>query len=285
MGWKGIVASSAHGDGMTVAEFQRHVDGLTFGSWRPSFMVLHNTAAPTLAQWKAYPAAQRILNLERYYRDQQHWSAGPHAFVADDLIWPFTPFTTPGVHSPSFNGTALGIELVGDYAREDDDRGDGFKAKMNAVAVFAILHAKLGLNPETIKFHKEDPRTTHDCPGKNIEKPEFIRLVQEYMGTAGEHPKDELPIFEPPAPTINLQDEPPPPEGKVSAVVDHLGLNMREQSSASSKVLGVLAAGQKVAILGSAMNGTTEWLHIWVRLPSSEAKSGWVAARYIDKSN
>ncbi len=218
MTWKRI-----DGRGMDVPQFRAHVATLQFTTWRPSFMTLHNTAAPTLEQWKAYPAEKRIRNLEAYYRDQMGWSAGPHAFVAHDKIWLFTPFTTPGVHTPSWNGTALGIELVGDYAREDDDRGDGFKAKMNCVAVFGELHMKLGLNPETIRLHKEDPRTDHDCPGKDIEKSEFIELVRQYMGQAGEHPP-AIPIFDQPAPKSE-QDVPAAPEG----VVLELGRRSRPQ--------------------------------------------------------
>lgn len=266
MTWKGI-----DGRGMTVAELKVHVDALSFSSWRPSFMVLHNTGAPKLSQWHSTPGAQRMKNLERYYRDEQHWSAGPHAFIADDLIWLFTPFNTPGVHSPSWNGTSLGIEMVGDYAVEDDDFGPGFRVKMNAVALFATLHAKLGLNPETIRLHKEDRRTTHDCPGKDVDKAEFIRLVQEYMGDAGEHP-DAIPIAEA-APAA----KPAARLGSVKLPVDDT-LNLRAGSSAAQAIVAKLKPGTSVEILGEAMNGATKWLRVAV--PTLGA-SGWVAARFI----
>jgi hypothetical protein len=273
MAWKGIV-----GKGLTLPQFREHVAALEFTTWRPSFMTLHNTAAPTLEQWKAYPAEKRIKNLEAYYRDQMGWSAGPHAFVAHDKIWLFTPFNTPGVHTPSWNGTALGIELVGDYAREDDDRGDGFKAKMNCVAVFGELHMRLGLNPDSIKLHKEDPRTDHDCPGKDIEKAEFIELVRQYMGEAGEHPP-AIPIFDSPAPKLG-PDIPAAPEGVVLEAVGDLGLNLRAGSSAASKIAAVLPKGTRIAVIGEAMNGTTRWLRVWCRI-KGVAHVGWVAARYV----
>lgn len=269
MAWRGIV-----GRPFTVAGFKDYVASLTFRSWRPSFLVLHNTGAPTLAQWNAYPEDKRIKNLERYYRDQQGWSSGPHLFVDDNTIWVFSPLTAPGTHSPSWNGTSIGVELVGDYSREDDDRGPGFKAKMMAVAAFAILHAKLGLNPETIRLHKEDKRTNHDCPGKNIDKAEFIELVREYMGEGGEHPSGPIPIEDPVKPA-------PPPEGTVSDSVGAEGLNLREGSSASSKIMAVLPKGARVAIMGDAMNGKTKWLRVWART-NGLAVVGWVAARYID---
>src|SRR5882757_7241114 len=89
MAWKGIV-----GQGYTKEAFGDYVKGLTFGLWRPSFVVLHNTAVPTFAQWHDVPGAQRMQNLQSYYRDTQRWSAGPHLFIADDLIWVFNPLTT-----------------------------------------------------------------------------------------------------------------------------------------------------------------------------------------------
>lgn len=274
MAWKGII-----GRGLTLPQFKEYVAALEFRAWRPSFMVLHNTGAPTLAQWNSYPEDKRIRNLESYYRDQQGWSSGPHAFIDDNTIWLFTPMTTTGTHTPSWNGTSLGIELVGDYAREDDDRGPGFNAKMLCVGVFGELHMKLGLDPETIRLHKEDKRTNHDCPGKDIEKSEFIRLVQEYMGEGGEHPAGPIPF--------DIQPTPKPepvagktPEGTVLDTVGALGLNLREGSSASSKIAGVLPKGSKVAVLGEAMNGTTKWLRVWCRV-NGIAKVGWASARYV----
>src|SRR5437870_660296 len=78
--WKGIV-----GKGFTPDDFDTYVAGLTFGSWRPQFVVLHNTARPRLLQWQSTAGEQRMKNLEDFYKNVQKWSAGPHLFVADDL--------------------------------------------------------------------------------------------------------------------------------------------------------------------------------------------------------
>ena len=78
--WKGIV-----GKGFKPQAFATYASSLTFATWRPQFIVLHNTAVPTFAEWHTVPGEQRMKNLERFYRDTQHWSAGPHLFVADDL--------------------------------------------------------------------------------------------------------------------------------------------------------------------------------------------------------
>lgn len=189
MSWKGIVNRA-----FAPRQFADHVFSLTFRLWRPQFVVLHNTGVPTLEQWHKGPPSpqQRILNLEHFYRDTQGWSAGPHLFVANDFIWAFTPLTTSGVHSPSWNAVSWGIEMIGDYDREDFSRGLGAGVAANTVFALATLHTALSLDPQTLKFHKEDPRTTHDCPGRNIDKGNMIARIEAAMG--GDHPLGGIPM-------------------------------------------------------------------------------------------
>jgi hypothetical protein len=189
MPWKGIVNRA-----FTPDDFAHYVDTLSFNAWEPEFVVLHNTAAPTLAQWIAGPTTpqQRILNLEAFYRDTQGWSAGPHLFIDNRLIWVFTPLTTSGVHSPSWNHVAWGVEMVGDYSREAFDRGPGANVAENTVRALATLHTVMGLEPETLRFHKEDTRTTHkNCPGANVDKDDMIARIREQM--SADHPMGLIP--------------------------------------------------------------------------------------------
>jgi len=67
--------------------------------------------------------------------------------------------------------------------------------RKNAVAAMATLCAILGLDPATIRLHREDPLTTHACPGKNVRKLEVIQQVQDLMVQrhAGEHPLKPVP--------------------------------------------------------------------------------------------
>jgi hypothetical protein len=186
--WKGIVGRS-----FRPSEFDDYVRDLVIGDWKPIFVVLHNTSEPRLAQWHSTPGDQRMRNLEEYYRNpdpsshKAAWSAGPHLFIADDLIWVFTPLITSGVHSPSWNAISWGVEMVGEYDEEPfDDR-----VRDNTVAALATLHAKLGLDPNGMRFHKEDPKTTHkDCPGKNVSKSDVIGRVIDRIPIlhVGEHP-------------------------------------------------------------------------------------------------
>jgi len=145
-------------------------------------VVLHNTASPTFAQWHLVPGPQRRLNLQKFYRNDRHWSVGPHLFIADDFIWAFTPLTTPGVHSPSRNAISWGGEMEGDFATEPFNPG----VMKNTVAALTTLYAALGKGPTTLKLHKEDPLTTHVCPGK---KAQIVDLVQTRMAEVypGEH--------------------------------------------------------------------------------------------------
>lgn len=181
--WKGIV-----GKGFSPDDFQHYVAGLSFPEWRPQFVVVHNTSAPRLSQWHSTPGAQRMQNLQSYYRDQMKWSAGPHLFVADDLIWVFTPLTTSGIHSPSWNAISWGVEIVGEYEQE----AFAGTVRTNAIDALATLHGKLGLDPQSLRFHKEDPHTTHkSCPGKNVVKADLISAVQGRLMSLnpGEHPQ------------------------------------------------------------------------------------------------
>jgi hypothetical protein len=173
--WKGIVGRSFDPEA-----FELYASSLVFGSWKPEFVVVHNTFEPNLANWHEASGEARMQNLQTYYRDTMKWSAGPHLFVADDLIWAFTPLTVPGVHSPSWNGVSWGVEMVGNYDVEAFSCGPGAKVAANAVAALAILHARLAIDSSTIRFHKEDPLTTHkNCPGKNVVKADLVERVHE----------------------------------------------------------------------------------------------------------
>jgi len=174
MPWKGIVNQS-----FTPAGFAEYCQGLGGWTWTPEFITLHNTASPTLADRPNGFTHQHMLNFEHYYRDEQHWQAGPHLFVDDHAIWVFTPLTVSGRHSPSWNERAFGVEMLGDYDSEAFDSGRGLAVQQNAVAAIAILSALRKIDPDTMKLHKEDPATTHDCPGARVDKARFIQAVKD----------------------------------------------------------------------------------------------------------
>jgi hypothetical protein len=164
MAWTPIV-----GRAFTKDEFSAYVKGINIPQW-PQFVALHNTDAPDLKTYAGYQTRkppvtdqQWLKNLEHNYRDLQHWSSGPHLFIVpkERGILAFTPLTARGTHSPSWNGIAWAIEMVGNYTRDAFDSGDGAIVRDNAVHALAVLHIARGLDPKTLKLHKEDPRTTH----------------------------------------------------------------------------------------------------------------------------
>jgi len=77
--------------------------------------------------------------------------------------------------------------MVGDYEVE------AFSPAVmnNAVSALASMHATLGLDPVTLRLHKEDPRTTHNCPGKNVVKADVIAQLTQALAVL--HPGDHTP--------------------------------------------------------------------------------------------
>jgi hypothetical protein len=72
--------------------------------------------------------------------------------------------------------------MVGDYSVETFAP----TIRDNVLSALATLHAALGLNPDTLRLHKEDPKTTHICPGQNIIKADIIQGVHAKL-SVGEH--------------------------------------------------------------------------------------------------
>ncbi|NLH99307.1 MAG: N-acetylmuramoyl-L-alanine amidase [Chthonomonadales bacterium] len=162
-------------------DFATYVDGLSLSRWKPDFIVLHNTAVPSLAQRPNGFTPQHIQNLHGFYLGKG-WSGCPHLFVDQNGIWVLNPLTRKGVHSPSWNAVAWGIEMLGEYGSEPFDTGPGAMVRANAVSALATLCKKGGFAADTIRFHKEDPKTTHTtCPGKNVRKDQVIEAVRKAM--------------------------------------------------------------------------------------------------------
>lgn len=177
MPWKPIVGLSFDAD-----SFDTYCKSLSWPTWRPSFVVLHNTAVPNLAQRPQGFSRQHISNLVGYYRDTNKWSAGPHLFIDDKQIWVFTPLTTTGRHSPAWNTVSWGVEMLGDYRTDKFDSGRGLKVQTNAIAAIATLHATLGLDPDGLRLHRTDPLTTHrECPGDHVDRAKFVAAVKSRL--------------------------------------------------------------------------------------------------------
>lgn len=178
--WKG----GFEGKHYTLDEALEFISKMPVQPWLKN-IVIHNTSLPTIDMWKSTPggSSQRVLNLAHYYKNQKGWSSGPHGFIPPEggVFWG-TPLTATGTHSPSWNSSSIGLELVGDYSKDDPDSGEGLVIKTTAARLVAALLRRHGLGLDAIKFHYEDAKTTHkSCPGSKLSKDKFLELVKEYI--------------------------------------------------------------------------------------------------------
>jgi hypothetical protein len=159
------------------ADFAAYLKGLGRQGW-VSKIVLHNTGVPSLSQRAGgILTEQHIENLQSFYSKSMGWLGGPHLFVDAGGVWVFNPLTKQGVHSPSFNRSAWGLEMLGDYEKESFSSGLGAQVRENtcwALAELALLQGWPNLNDGRLILHKEDKVTTHNCPGKNVNKSAVI---------------------------------------------------------------------------------------------------------------
>jgi GH24 family phage-related lysozyme (muramidase) len=147
-----------------------------------SFIAVHATGAPyTLAPIGG--ARRMTLGLLDYYKNRQRWKGGPHFFaMGDGRVYPGTPVHLPTVHSPSWNNIAIAVEAEGDYRKGQMDwkTGKGKVVWDTMAWVYAELLEWLNIDVDDkhIRFHREDPATSHrECPGA-MEKFWFIQQVK-----------------------------------------------------------------------------------------------------------
>lgn len=256
-----MVWADFDGKAYTRDEFAARVATLRWRHWKPSGIALHNTAAPTLAQWaESGPRHDaRIRNLQSYFENKRRWHAGPHLFISRNFINGFSNILKPGVHSRCFNATHIGIEMVGDYGSEEFNSGDGSLVRDNTVFAMAHLYRALKFKPSCLVFHKECRRDNHDCPGRKVDKAAMIRRVVD---------------------TIRTLDGAGPPTGapKIGVVSSNDGtLNLRTSAGVRSAIISILNDGDRVTILDETTVGPTKWLYVNVE----DGRTGWAAARYI----
>lgn len=148
-------------------------------------ITFHHTAEPALdfPAWAKGWNAQLIDNMRVGYQRERGWNRGPHFYPDDHAVWGLTPPTEKGIHAIRYNGSHIGIEVLGDYDRESPNSGRGFQCWTNAFWCAAEVLHWLGLVADntTVTFHREDPKTSKTCPGKLISKDWAIRGVGKAM--------------------------------------------------------------------------------------------------------
>jgi hypothetical protein len=183
------------GAALTLDEFDTTLALYQWGPVKPSWLVLHHTAVPTVAQWTDGEARlteaqikvkrlRQLAGIAAYYRDRNGWDRGPHLFIDARYVYLFTPMTMPGIHATTGNGTAqsfsLGIEVIGDYTRVVWSEN----TRRMVVGAVARLHRHLGTfdiresrGPGGIARHADYNKP--ECPGKLITPAYYLPLFRE----------------------------------------------------------------------------------------------------------
>jgi N-acetylmuramoyl-L-alanine amidase CwlA len=150
-------------------------------SWAKA-VCLHHTFAPSLTQRPQGFRIQHIENMRSFYQGMG-WKSGPHLYTDEDQIFGMTPLTETGVHAVSFNRSAIGIEALGNYSKNGENpfSGRGLQVWQNTTWVTAQLLKWLNLpvNDKTVLFHRDDSRTSKDCPGSQIAKDWVLKMVKQ----------------------------------------------------------------------------------------------------------
>jgi peptidoglycan hydrolase-like protein with peptidoglycan-binding domain len=225
MAWRGGFS----GKGYDIGTFKTLLDSYPAVPFA-NFIVIHNTDA-LIDKMRAYGEkhgySQRIKNLEHYYKNEKKWSSGPHGFIEPDgKFYPGTPLNQPGTGSPSWNGSAWHLEMEADFDVDDPTSGLGLLIVEMTAHITALLlrKQKMEANNSTVRFHKEDPATTHNCPGPKLRKDWFLAKVQSYMD--GDKPVDLSYEARPPV-VPGAQPAKPPFETKdVQAHLTRLGYDV-----------------------------------------------------------
>jgi N-acetylmuramoyl-L-alanine amidase len=109
-------------------------------------VTVHHCAEPSLAQRPQGLKPQHIHNMADFYREKG-WSSGPHLFTDEDQVFGMCPLTERGIHAVSFNGSDIGVEMLGDYDDEDPKSGRGLAVVTLTAGIVADLLEWMGKKP------------------------------------------------------------------------------------------------------------------------------------------
>ena len=157
-------------------------------------VTIHHTAYPNLAMRPLGLTDAHQRNLLYYYKNKKRWSDGPHLFIDDKSILGMSGLLDNGVHSVGFNSTHIGIEVLGDYDKEDPYSGRGRQCWNILFYTVAETLKYLGLEPnsKTVTFHREDGHTSKSCPGRRIKKQWVLDGVKRAYSTSKAYTLDKV---------------------------------------------------------------------------------------------
>ena len=186
-----------------------------------------------------------------------------HAFVDDTGVWQYLPWNHRGWHAGGkANDTHIGFEIC-------EDKGwnkDYFDAAWgNAVALTVYLCRMYGLTEKNVISHKEGRQqgiaSNHGDPDHWWSK--FGRTMDDFRRDVAQILTGDAPSSDGDHPTMGAKQVNTPGDT----------LNVRNTANASGAILGTLAHGSVVDVVGLAGNG-------WVLVRQGGLK-GWVNGKYL----
>jgi hypothetical protein len=182
-------------------------------------ITLHHTGSPSLTDRPHGFTIRHIENIADFYRNTKKWSSGPHLFIDEDQIFGMCDLRKKGIHAISFNHFAIGIEVLGNYDRENPLSDRGLACWKNTATTTKVLldWLKLDVNEETVLFHCEDPNTNKTCPG--------LKVTREIPGNAPPQKSWVLNLIQAPTPSVSQVEINKPDVGMNWAYWDFRGEN------------------------------------------------------------
>lgn len=141
---------------------------------------IHHTWKPTKAD---YVGEETIYGMWEYHTKTNSWSdIGQHFSVAPDgAIWDGRDLNRDPASIENHNKGAISIEIIGNFDVEIL-KGPQKKA---VIELIRTLLKVCDLSKQAIIFHRE--HSTKTCPGKNIQKDEFLGWLDEQPKTEFVH--------------------------------------------------------------------------------------------------
>lgn len=64
--------------------------------------------------------------------------------------------------------------MLGNYDVEDPNTGRGAKVLHTTISCLRAMHEFLNVRHQTLRFHRDDPKTDKSCPGIRVIKQDLI---------------------------------------------------------------------------------------------------------------
>ncbi|HYZ86355.1 MAG TPA: N-acetylmuramoyl-L-alanine amidase [Bryobacteraceae bacterium] len=175
--------------------FQRRIDTVH----------LHHTFRPNHTDFERRAPIESIEGMWRFHTTPepdgrgwsdiaQHLTIDPRGVLWTGRSWDRAPASATGFNGNEDVGPFM-IEMIGNFDRNADPFRD--PQRRAAVQAIAAIQRRFGLPPEAIRFHNEMSKKT--CPGTQVNKSEFISLLQEEHAALGREVSTNGGVFGPEA--------------------------------------------------------------------------------------